>query len=302
LVARSLHSADDVNCHSVPHLFDTPNSFSRGGRSADWSGGRIGGGTLRGAAFENKPPQGPPETTPSLKQKHVIQLPLTFSGARRTPNAQTALRGTSRGPNSKAFQDKAISSDTGHFLLIAAHHYAATFPSLSRHLVRRASDRLQDCPHEKIDSKIIRGLCGQCGSVFVPGVSCRVRVRRIQSTKLKKRLNIQANVADVKAFTTSQQPMDKERVKNQLVYSCTCGEDSHFVGVTESLAVSNRRPDARASAGGEDRGHTSRSTAKKRKATALEKAVTQLSMAEAKRRSSPSFAVGAFVIDRFGES
>jgi len=184
--------------------------------------------------------------------------------------------------NSLSCEDD-IKADSAQFLLIGAHKYAASFPNLSRHFLRQAAISFNEA-HIDADSKVKKNICGFCGAIFVPGISCTIRLHSRKS---------QSQQGFDECTEESDHILEQKRdIGEYLVYLCSCG----------NTTAGNKISRGQSKTGTSDTvipANTVVSSKRRKGETSLQKAVAKSHAKNAAKKASP---LGLFVIDPFGDS
>jgi len=215
------------------------------------------------------------EPSSSFGKQFVQHQPVQYStvGIRK---CSSHLKRYREQKNSLSFEDD-IKADSAQFLLIGAHKYAASFPNLSRHFLRQAAISFNEA-HIDADSKVKKNICGFCGAIFVPGISCTIRLHSRKS---------QSHGFDECTDNILEQKRD---IGEYLVYLCSCGN---------TTTAGNRVSRGQSKTGTSDTVATAGSSNRRKRETSLQKAVAKSNAKKAAKKESP---LGMFVIDPFGDS
>jgi len=277
-VARSLQTSSN-DCRTLVDLKALPNNVSR-----------LGVGTAsehKARIDENRCP-----ATPGAISKGFVEHKAVTYSALGASKTATPIRQQNRYPKSDSpSDDHSGSADRGNFLVIGAHHYAANFPNLSRHFLRLAAQTFKDA-HVGVDQKVKKSLCGFCGAVFVPGVSCRVRIQSSQCSE------------DEGFDQCAEEPMEKNISGSYLMYSCSCGSTTR-AALNRDRKLDTAPTTPRADCTVDCAETTSSSKKRKRKSgSSLEKAIANLKASRSRTsdRNAASLFGGLFLIDAEGDS
>ena len=119
-------------------------------------------------------------------------MAASFSFLTMAAAAAAAASASAASAADDAAADKSANTARLCFLLQSAHAHASTAPELSRHLVLELL-RLARGANMKLPQRLHQRLCGDCGSILVPGVNAHaaVRSRPRKPAARRRRLHVQ---------------------------------------------------------------------------------------------------------------